>query len=183
MIACTSGWFWQSVPSRFQTKAMASSRSTSTPRLARNSTISAYSANTSGFAQLTSHCQELNVVHTQPSTSSSQVKLPGAKSGKTSGRVRFVGVGLGAVREDAEVVAVLRVSGAGGPRPGVLAGHVVEHQVDDQADPGSSQLGRRAAQVVHRAEIGSHRTVVGHRVAAVIVAVAGPQQRHQVQVA
>ena len=31
--------------------------------------MSAYSANTSGLAQLTSHCQVLNVVHTQPSSS------------------------------------------------------------------------------------------------------------------
>ena len=50
--------------------------------------MSAYSAKTSGLDQLTSHCQELNVVHTQPSSSSSQLKLPGAKSGNTSGSVR-----------------------------------------------------------------------------------------------
>ena len=86
--ACTSGWFWQLVPSRFQVNAMASSRSTSTPRLARKRTMSAYSSTTSGFDQLTSHCHSLNVVHTQPERSSSQVKLPGAKSGNTSGSVR-----------------------------------------------------------------------------------------------
>ncbi len=50
--------------------------------------MSANSANTSGFDQSRSHWNSLNVVHTQPSSSSSQVKLPGAKSGKTSGRVR-----------------------------------------------------------------------------------------------
>jgi hypothetical protein len=88
VITCTSGWFWQLVPSRFQTNAMASNRSTCTPWFARNRMISVYSANTSGLAQFTSHCQELNVVHTQPSRSGEWVKLPGAKSGKTSGRVR-----------------------------------------------------------------------------------------------
>ena len=88
VIACTSGWFWQSVPIRLNVNAIASSRSTSTPALARNRTMSAYSAKTSGLAQFTSHCKELNVVHTQASRSSSQVKFPGAKSGKTSGRVR-----------------------------------------------------------------------------------------------
>ena len=88
VMACTSGWFWDVVPSRFQMKAMASSRSTSTPRLARNRTMSAYSQTTSGFDQSRSHCQLLNVVHTQASRSSSHVKLPGAKSGNTSGSER-----------------------------------------------------------------------------------------------
>ena len=67
---------------------MASSRNTSTPWLARCSTTSASSANTRGFDQSRSHCHEWNVVHTQPSRSSSHVKLPGAKSGKTSNSVR-----------------------------------------------------------------------------------------------
>ena len=49
--------------------------------------MSAYSAKTSGLHQLTSHCQELNVVHTQPFSSGENVKLPGAKSGKISGSV------------------------------------------------------------------------------------------------
>ena len=70
MIGWTSGWFWQLVPSRFQTNAIASSRSTSTPALARNRMMSAYSANTSGLDQLVSHCQVLNVVQTQPCSSS-----------------------------------------------------------------------------------------------------------------
>ena len=49
--------------------------------------MSAYSTSTSGLAQSRSHCHSLNVVQTQPASSSSQVKLPGAKSGKTSGSV------------------------------------------------------------------------------------------------
>ena len=88
VMACTSGWFCDVVPSRFQMKAMASRRRTSTPRLARKRTMSAYSHMTSGFDQSTSHCHELNVVHTQPSRSASHVKLPGANSGNTSGSVR-----------------------------------------------------------------------------------------------
>ncbi len=53
--SCTSGWFWLDVPSRFHRKAMASSRSTSTPRLARWQTIAANSHTTSGFDQSRSH--------------------------------------------------------------------------------------------------------------------------------
>lgn len=53
--ACTSGWFWQFVPIRFQVKAIASSRNTSTPWLASARMMSANSQSTSGFAQLTSH--------------------------------------------------------------------------------------------------------------------------------
>ena len=88
VMAWTSGWPWQSVPLRLMVKAMASRRSTSTPRLARFRTMPANSAMTWGLRQLRSHWKELKVVHTQPPTPSSQVKLPGAKSGKTSGRVR-----------------------------------------------------------------------------------------------
>ena len=37
VMPCTSGWFWQFVPIRFQRNAIASRRKQSTPRLARNS--------------------------------------------------------------------------------------------------------------------------------------------------
>ena len=50
--------------------------------------MSANSSSTAGFAQFRSHCQALKVVQTQPPSSSSQLKLPGAKSGKISGSVR-----------------------------------------------------------------------------------------------
>ncbi len=53
--SCTSGWFWLSVPSRFQMNAIASSRNTSTPRFARPRMMSAYSQSTAGLDQLTSH--------------------------------------------------------------------------------------------------------------------------------
>ncbi len=86
--AWTSGSFWQVVPIRFHRKAIASRRSTSTPRLARNRMISANSTSTSGLDQSRSHCQALNVVQTHCCSSSSNEKLPGAKSGNTSGSVR-----------------------------------------------------------------------------------------------
>ena len=49
--------------------------------------MEANSTMTSGLRQLRSHWKELKVVHTHPFISSFQVKLPGAKSGKISGRV------------------------------------------------------------------------------------------------
>ena len=48
--------------------------------------------------------------------------------------------------------------------------------------PASPQPAGERAQVVDRAEVGAHRSVVGDRVPAVAVARPGPQQRHQVQV-
>ena len=45
----TSGWFWQFVPIRFHRNGAASSRSTSTPRLARKNISSTISRNTSGL--------------------------------------------------------------------------------------------------------------------------------------
>ncbi len=47
----------------------------------------ANSSRTAGLAQLRSHWNSLNVVQTQAPRSSSQLKLPGANSGNTSGRV------------------------------------------------------------------------------------------------
>ena len=53
--SCTSGWFWQLVPMRFQVKAMASRRKTSTPLFASQHMRSTNSHRTSGFAQFRSH--------------------------------------------------------------------------------------------------------------------------------
>jgi hypothetical protein len=58
----TSGWFWQLVPSRFQMNPTASSRSTSTPRLARLRSTSAISVKTRGLDQFRSHWKVLKVV-------------------------------------------------------------------------------------------------------------------------
>ncbi len=86
--SCTSGWFSQLVPRRFQMNGTASSRKTSTPRLARRRIVSSIAQKTSGFDQSRSHCQLLNVVQTQASSVGSHVKLPGANAGKTSRSVR-----------------------------------------------------------------------------------------------
>ncbi len=130
--ACTSGWFWQEVPSRFQMKAIASSRITSTPWLARSSTMSAYSQNTSGLAQLTSHCQLLNVVQTQPSSAPSCSEVAGREVRKHLRQARLVRVRDAPVGIHVEVVAVSIVPGPGPGRPLVLRGNVVEHQVEAQ---------------------------------------------------
>lgn len=50
MIQCASGRFWQFVPRRFHRNATASSLSTSTPWLARNSISSTIRLNTTGFS-------------------------------------------------------------------------------------------------------------------------------------
>ncbi len=76
---------------RFHIKATASSRSTSTPLLARWRTTSRIARNTSGLAQFRSHWNSLNVVQTHfPAgpISGQKVKEPGAWSGKISTSVR-----------------------------------------------------------------------------------------------
>jgi hypothetical protein len=60
---------------------------------------------------------------------------------------------------------------------------VVEHQVHAQRDAPLVQVAGQRLQVGHGAEARVHLAVVGHRVAAVALALARPQQRHQVQVA
>ena len=95
---------------------------------------------------------------------------------------QLVLVGDVPVGEDQVVVALLGVAGPRGRRPGVLAGGVVEHQVDADADAAPAQGGREVAEVVDVAEVGPHRAVVGHRVAAVVGCRPRGQQRHQVEV-
>ncbi len=144
--------------------------------------MSANSTSTSGLAQLRSHCHSLNVVHTH----ACELVVPGEVARREVGedlRQRLLErVGEAAVGVDVEVVAVRRVPGAGAHGPVVLAGDVVEDQVEHQADAAPAQRGGELAQVVDRAEVGAHGAVVLHGVAAVVVAVAGLQQRHQVQV-
>ena len=65
----------------------------------------------------------------------------------------------------------------------MLAGDVVEDEVEHEAHPGLVQPGREVLEVVHRPEVSPHRAVVGHGIPAVAVAVARAQQRHEVQVA
>jgi hypothetical protein len=95
---------------------------------------------------------------------------------------RVVGVGQLPVGERGVEVGVRRVAGQPGLRPGVLAGRVVEHQVDAQAHVPLVQLQRHLLQVGHRAQPRVHRAVVHDRVAAVVLAGPGPEQRHQVQI-
>ena len=91
-------------------------------------------------------------------------------------------VGHVAVLEDVEVVPVRRVARPGARRPVVLAGDVVEHQVHHQADALAAERGGELAQVLGAAEVGVHRPEVPDGVAAVVVALARLEQRHQVQV-
>ncbi len=95
-------------------------------------------------------------------------------SGKTSGSGALVRVGLGAVFERAHQRRIAR--------PGMLGGHVVEHEVDTQRHPGRAQVVGERAQIVHGAQRRLHRSVVDHRVATVVGGRPGGEQRHQVQV-
>ena len=81
-----------------------------------------------------------------------------------------------------KIVAVGGLAGPGPHRPFVFLGHVVEHQVEDQADAPAPQLAGKRREVVDGAEVGAHAPVILHRVAAVVFAVAGPEQRQQVKV-
>lgn len=64
----------------------------------------------------------------------------------------------------------------------MLAGGVVEHEVDAQAHPALAQPRGEGLQVLHRAQPRVDGPVVGHRVPAVVLPVARAQQRHEVQV-
>ncbi len=110
-------------------------------------------------------------------------EVAGGEVGEDLGQGRLVRVGHVAVGEDVEVLAVRRVTGARLDGPLVLTGDVVEHEVEHQAHPGVVQPGREVLEVVHRAQVGAHRPVVGHGIPAVAVALARAQQRHEVQVA
>ena len=65
----------------------------------------------------------------------------------------------------------------------MLARHVVEDEVEDEADAGVVEVLGEGLEVVHRPEVGAHRAVVGHGVAAVVVALARAQEGHEVEVA
>ena len=102
--------------------------------------------------------------------------------GEHLGQRALVGVGQLAVGEDAEVGAVVRIAATGRLRPLVLAGDVVEHEVEAQADAPLPQRGGQPAQVVDGAQVGADRAVVGDGVPAVVGTRPGLEQRHQVQV-
>ncbi len=102
--------------------------------------------------------------------------------GKHLGQRALVSVGLGAVRVDQVHLAVTGLAGERLTGPFVLPRGVVEHQVDAQGHAALVQVARQRLQVGHGADPRVHLVVVGHRVAAVALPVARPQQRHQVQV-
>ena len=98
------------------------------------------------------------------------------------GQRPLVGVGLGPVGVDVEVVLVVLLARPRADRPVVLARDVVEDQVEDEAHPVLAQRGRQVAEVVDRPEVGADRAVVPHRVPAVVVARPRLEQRHEVEV-
>ena len=109
-------------------------------------------------------------------------EVAGGEVGEDLRQGALVGVGLSAVGEDEEVVAVALLAGAGPHRPLVLGGHVVEDEVHHQGDALGAQLAGQVLEVVHGAQVGAHGAVVGHRVAAVGVAGARGEQGHEVEV-
>jgi hypothetical protein len=86
------------------------------------------------------------------------------------------------VREDPEELGRVGVAIAGPDRPNVLGRAVVEDEVDAQADPLPAKLAGEVPQVGHGAEARLHLPIVGHGVAAVVVAGPRPQERHEVEV-
>ena len=109
-------------------------------------------------------------------------EVAGGEVGEDLGQRALVGVRHLAVGEDVEVVAVARLPRARPPGPLVLAGDVVEHEVEHERDAVPAQGPGQLAEVVDVTEVGPHRAVVLHGVAAVVVALARLQQRHEVQV-
>ena len=64
----------------------------------------------------------------------------------------------------------------------MFLGHVVEHEVEDQADALVAQELRQRLEVLDRPEVGAQFAVGGHGIPAVVVPLARAQQRHEVQV-
>ena len=99
------------------------------------------------------------------------------------GQGPLVHVGLRPVGVQVEVVLVVLLPGPGPYRPVVLAGDVVEDQVENEAHPVFPHGGREVPEVLHRPEVGPHRTVVPDGVPAVVVTRPRLEERHEVQVA
>ena len=93
-----------------------------------------------------------------------------------------VPVGERAVTEDVVVVAVHGIAGGRAPGPRVLAGGVVHHEVDAQADAPAPQRGGELLEIGHVPEARIDRAVVHDGVPAVVRRRPGTQQRHEVQV-
>ncbi len=102
--------------------------------------------------------------------------------GEYLGQGALVGVGFGAIRVDQVHLAVAGLACHRLAGPFVLSRGVVEHQVHAQGDAALVQVARQRLQIRHGADPRVNLVVVGHRVAAVALPLARPQQRHQVQV-
>ena len=109
-------------------------------------------------------------------------EVPGRKVGEDLREGALVRVGLPAVGEPVKVVLVARVARAGLHRPVVLAGHVVEDEVEDEADPVLAQGGGEVPEVVDGSQVGTDGPVVPDRIPAVVVPGSRLEEWHEVQV-
>ena len=164
-------------------KAIASSRNTSTPRLARAEDDVGVLAEDLGVGPVD---VPLVVVEGRPHPGG-EVVVPGEVAGREVGKDlrqgRLVGVGHLPVVVDVEVGTLALVTRTRRRRPRVLTRDVVEHQVEAEADALLAQGRGERAEVVDGAEVGAHGAVVHDGVAAVVGRRSRRQQRHQVEVA
>ena len=182
--SCTSGWFWQSVPIRFQMKAIASRRSTSTPRLARPRMMSAYSHEHVGVRPVD---VPLVVVERRPDPARELV-VPREAAGREVGehlrqrRARR----RRAPSRSAWTWKYARLSAS--PARAATAHSCsratwLSTRSRHRLMPSARRVVGELAQVVDGAEVRAHGAVVRHGVAAVVGRRPRRQQRHQVEVA
>ena len=85
--------------------------------------------------------------------------------------------------DDVVKCLIVGIAGARSLRPVMVVGGMVERQVDAQADPSVAQPCREPLDIVHRAEPGLDREIVGDRKAAVAITRPRLQQRQQMKIA
>ena len=142
------------MPNSFHKKGTASSRSTSTPRLASWS-ISPANGGEQGRVVVVQ--VPLEGVEGRPyhlaAVRPCHVRAPdegvAAALGEDGAQVGGVAVGQGAVVEHPVEVLEVRVSGLGPLRPVVVVGGMVEDEIDDEGDPLRAQRLGKPLQVVH----------------------------------
>jgi hypothetical protein len=123
----------------------------------------------------------LNTVITHLPISASQVKLPGAVTGKDLRHGFFVDVGDLAVVEDVVIVLVFLLALARPLCPLVLVGGVVDHHVEHQQHVAPFQRGGQRFDIIVVAETRVDLEEIAHRVAAVAVFRRTVQHRHDMQ--
>ena len=99
-------------------------------------------------------------------------EVAGLERGEDLSQGFFVLVRLNPVRKQKVEIAILRIPGKGGLRPGVFFGRVVHDQVDAQADAALVQCTGELLEVVHGAESSIDFFVRRNRVAAVVFTLA-----------